>query len=57
MGHPNRERLTAAMINAHKPRFNNGSQYRDRFPFDETTVHIYGKKHKLQSIFTVESHA
>ena len=45
------------MINAHKPRFNNGSQYRDRFPFDETTVHIYGKKHKLQSIFTVESHA
>jgi hypothetical protein len=57
VGHPNRERLTAAMINAHKPRFNNGSQYRDRFPFDETTVHIYGKKHKLQSIFTVESHA
>ncbi len=53
-GHPNRERLAAAMINAHKPRFNNHSEYRDRFPFDETTVHIYGKKHKLQSIFTVE---
>lgn len=53
-GHANRERLAAAMINAHKPRFNNHSQYRDHFPFDETTVHIYGKKDKLQSIFTVE---
>ncbi|MFQ3788214.1 hypothetical protein [Halomonas sp. A29] len=53
-GHANRERLAAAMINAHKPRFNNSSQYRDHFPYDETTVHIYGKKDKLQSIFTVE---
>ena len=53
-GHANRERLAAAMINAHKPRFNNDSPYRDHFPFDETTVHIYGKKNKLQSIFTVE---
>ncbi len=56
-GHANRERLAAAMINAHKPRFNNASEYRDHFPFDETTVHIYGKKHKLQSIFTVERQA
>ncbi|MCE8019788.1 hypothetical protein HOP51_06605 [Halomonas sp. MCCC 1A11036] len=54
VGHANRERLAAAMINAHKPRFNNHSQYRDHFPFDETTVHVYGKKDKLQSIFTVE---
>ncbi|PMR70383.1 hypothetical protein [Halomonas heilongjiangensis] len=53
-GHANRERLAAAMINAHKPRFNSRSEYLDRFPFDETTVHIYGKKHKLQSIFTVD---
>ncbi|PWV74918.1 hypothetical protein [Halomonas sp. A11-A] len=53
-GHANRERLAAAMINAHKPRFNSDSPYLDRFPFDDTTVHIYGKKHKLQSIFNVE---
>ncbi|HSP59263.1 MAG TPA: hypothetical protein VLO12_13245 [Halomonas sp.] len=53
-GSANRERLAAAMINAHKPRFNGKSPYLDRFPFDETTVHIYGNKHKLQSIFTVE---
>ncbi|MFO7648836.1 hypothetical protein, partial [Halomonas campaniensis] len=53
-GSANRERLAAAMINAHKPRFNGKSPYLERFPFDETTVHIYGKKHKLQSIFTVE---
>jgi excinuclease UvrABC nuclease subunit len=48
------ERLAAAMINAHKPRFNNDSPYRDHFPFDSTTVHIYGKKNKLQSVFNVE---
>ncbi|MGR4067788.1 hypothetical protein OCT51_13470 [Halomonas sp. LR3S48] len=53
-GHVNRERLAAAMIHAHKPRFNGSSEYLDRFPFPETTVHIYGKKDKLQSIFTVE---
>lgn len=52
-GHANRERLAAAMINAHKPRFNGHSEYLDHFPFDETTVHVYGKKDKLQSIFTV----
>ncbi|MFY0990377.1 hypothetical protein [Halomonas sp. C05BenzN] len=55
-GSANRERLAAAMINAHKPRFNSRSDYLERFPFDETTVHIYGKKHKLQSIFTVYRH-
>lgn len=53
-GYTNRERLVAAMINAHKPRFNGRSEYLERFPFDDTTVHLYGKKHKLQSIFTVE---
>lgn len=53
-GYTNRERLAAAMINAHKPRFNHRSQYLDRFPFNETTVHIYGKTDKLQSLFTVE---
>lgn len=42
------------MINAHKPRFNDHSEYLDHFPFDETTVHVYGKKDKLQSIFTVQ---
>lgn len=52
-GHANRGRLAAAMINAHKPRFNAKSPYLERFPFDETTVHIYGKKRKLQSVFTV----
>ncbi|WP_163576010.1 hypothetical protein [Halomonas faecis] len=52
-GQANRERLCAALINAHKPRFNGHSEYLERFPFDETTVHIYGKKDKLQSIFTV----
>jgi hypothetical protein len=55
-GHANRERLAAAMINAHKPRFNADSPYLERFPFDDTTVHIYGKKHKLQSIFNVDRH-
>lgn len=55
-GNANRERLAAAMINAHKPRFNADSEYLERFPFDATTVHIYGKKHKLQSIFNVERH-
>ncbi|MFC2991546.1 hypothetical protein [Halomonas tibetensis] len=55
-GSANRERLAAAMINAHKPRFNSNSPYLDRFPFDATTVHLYGKKHKLQSIFNVERH-
>jgi|GEM_PF-1265531 hypothetical protein len=53
-GHANRERLAAAMINAHKPRFNTHSQYLDRFPFEETIVHLYGKTDKLQSLFTVE---
>ncbi|MFW3614385.1 hypothetical protein [Billgrantia antri] len=53
-GHANRERLAAAMIYAHKPRCNAASEYLDHYPFPETTVHIYGKKHKLQSIFTVE---
>ena len=55
-GHANRERLAAAMINAHKPRFNLHSEYIEYFPFDQTTVHLYGKKDKLQSIFTVERH-
>lgn len=59
-GHANRERLAAAMINAHKPRFNRRSPhlspYLDHFPFDDTTVHLYGRKDKLQSIFTVERH-
>ncbi|MBD3896042.1 hypothetical protein IEI94_09280 [Halomonas sp. ML-15] len=55
-GHINRERLAAAMINAHKPRFNLHSEYIDDFPFDQTTVHLYGKKDKLQSIFTVDRH-
>ncbi len=52
-GKANRERLMAAMINSHKPRFNGHSPYLERFPFDETTVHLYGKKDMLQSIFTV----
>ena len=52
-GQANRERLAAALINAHKPRFNGHSEYLEHFPFEETTVHIYGKKDKLQSIFTV----
>lgn len=52
--HAYRERLWAAMIHAHKPRFNGASEYLDRFPFPETTVHLYGKKDKLLSIFTVE---
>lgn len=56
-GHVNRERLAAAMINAHKPRFNADSEFLDRFPYDDTQVHIYGKKEKLQSIFTVERHS
>ncbi|MCA1769606.1 MAG: hypothetical protein LC652_06495 [Halomonas sp.] len=55
-GNANRERLAAAMINAHKPRFNSNSPYLETFPFDATTVHLYGKKHKLQSIFSVERH-
>lgn len=53
-GNSNRERLAAAMINAHKPRFNSHSPYLDRFPFERTTVHVYGKSDKLQGIFTVE---
>ncbi|KAA0014314.1 hypothetical protein F0A17_01275 [Billgrantia pellis] len=52
--HANRERLLAAMIHAHKPRFNGTSEYLDRFPFPETSVHLYGKKDKLLNIFTVE---
>lgn len=53
-GPANRERLAAALINAHKPRFNSKSEFLERFPFDETTVHVYGRKDKLQSIFTVQ---
>lgn len=52
--HVNRERLLAAMIHAHKPRLNGASEYLDHFPFPETSVHLYGKKDKLLSIFTVE---
>jgi hypothetical protein len=52
--HVNRERLLAAMIHAHKPRFNGSSNYLDHYPFPETSVHLYGKKDKLLSIFTVE---
>lgn len=53
-GRANRERLMAAMIHAHKPRYNHDSPYLERFPFDRTTVHLYGQKDKLQAIFTVE---
>ena len=53
-GRANRERLMAALIHAHKPRYNNDSPYLERFPFDRTTVHLYGQKEKLQAIFTVE---
>lgn len=52
--HANRERLLAAMIHAHKPRCNGASEYLDRFPFPETSVHLYGKKDKLLNIFTIE---
>ncbi|MGQ4880260.1 hypothetical protein ACOJCM_16970 [Billgrantia sp. LNSP4103-1] len=52
--HANRERLLAAMIHAHKPPCNGASEYLDRFPFPETTVHLYGKKDKLLNLFTVE---
>lgn len=55
-GKANRERLKAAMIHAHKPRLNHDSPYLERFPFDRTTVHLYGRKDKLQAIFTVERH-
>src|SRR5690554_7578303 len=34
-GSTNRERLAAAMINAHKPRFNSDSPYLERFPFED----------------------
>lgn len=53
-GRVNRERLMAAMIHAHKPRLNWHSSFLERFPFDRTTVHLYGKKEKLQAIFTVQ---
>ncbi|SDO33567.1 hypothetical protein SAMN04487957_105217 [Halomonas shengliensis] len=53
-GKANRERLKAALINAHKPRLDADSPYLERFPFDRTTVHLYGRKEKLQAIFTVE---
>lgn len=51
-GYVNRERLVAAMIHAHKPRLNR--EYLDTFPFEETTVHLYGKRDKLLSMFTLE---
>jgi hypothetical protein len=51
-GYVNRERLEAAMVHAHKPPLNR--DYLDTFPFDETTVHLYGKRDKLLAMFTLQ---
>ena len=46
-----RKRVEAALIFHHKPPEN--SEYRDTFPFDETTVSTLGKNSELSEKFTV----
>ncbi|WP_346798573.1 hypothetical protein R5M92_05935 [Halomonas sp. Bachu 37] len=50
----NCERLEAALVYAHKPPLNR--RYVDTFPFDQTVVHVMGKKRLLMNPFTVERH-
>ena len=47
-----RERAEAAMIFEHKPPVN--TEYKDTFPFDETTMSLSGKIHLLTPQFTVK---
>lgn len=47
----NRERCEAAMINKHKPPIN--TEYRDNFPYDDTTIELEGKTSLLHDDFKV----
>ncbi len=48
---PDRQRGEAAMIYKHKPPVND--EYKDKFPFDETTMRLSGKTALLVESFTV----
>lgn len=48
---PDRDRGEAAMIYKHKPPVND--QYRNNFPFDQTTMSLSGKTALLETYFTV----
>jgi len=50
-GNTDRERTEAAMIYKHKPPCN--TEYKDSFPYDETTVRTSGRKALLHDYFTV----
>ena len=49
---PDRQRGEAALIYKHKPPVND--EYKDKFPFDETTVSLTGKTKLLTTSFTVQ---
>jgi len=49
---PDRERGEAALIYKHKPPVN--EEYKDNFPFDETTMKLTGKTALLYTEFTVQ---
>ena len=49
---PDRARGEAALIYRHQPPAND--QYKDTFPFDETTMFLEGETGLLESIFVVE---
>jgi hypothetical protein len=48
---PDRERGEAAMIYKHQPPVND--EYRNNFPFDQTTMSLSGKTALLETYFTV----
>jgi len=48
---PDRERGETAMIYKHKPPVND--EYRNNFPFDQTTMSLSGKTALLETYFTV----
>jgi hypothetical protein len=49
---PTRQRAEAALIYKHKPLVN--TEYRDCFPFDQTTMSLSGKTSLLTTYFTVQ---
>ena len=49
---PDRERAEAALIFKHKPTCND--EYKDNFPFDETTIKSSGRCKFITSSFTVQ---
>jgi len=48
---PDRQRSEAALIYKHKPPVND--EYKDKFPFDETTMRLSGRTALLNENFTV----